>query len=268
MPGYSASAVIKPSRIAAPAIDSSTPAILVSRERRGAALDPRPVRPGWGAACVMWRFGMVRAAISCSFGFGSSIPLSLSGEETGSQSRMSVTSRGLRLWRSNPEGTRRVWRPERSGCGNRDAGGTVELRELAGDEEPDLLGDVHGMVGGPLQLPSGVVQVHHPCQLVQRLTSAASGNVCLVAAGTGTERVWWEDGFPLAMLLACSFSLCPCGPHELVARRSLVADRLECWLRRGRPHHGGRHAAALAAEPRPRLAGRPGAGTLSGPRAR
>src|SRR5215218_2671191 len=46
----------------------------------------------------------------------------------------------------------------------------VELRELAGDEEPDLLGDVHGMVGGPLQLPSGVVQVHHPCQLVQRLT--------------------------------------------------------------------------------------------------
>src|SRR5918995_4805378 len=86
-------------------------------------------------------------------------------------------------------------------------------------------------------------------------SSAASGNVCLVAAGTGTERVWWEDGFPLAMLLACSFSLCPCGPHELVARRSLVADRLECWLRRGRPHHGGRHAAALAAEPRPRLAG-------------
>jgi hypothetical protein len=71
---------------------------------------------------------MVRAAISCSFGFGSSNTLSLSGEEAGSQSRISVTSEGLRLSRSNPEGLRRVWHPGRSGCGSRDAGGTVELR--------------------------------------------------------------------------------------------------------------------------------------------
>ena len=53
--------------------------------------------------------------------------------------------------------------------------GTVELREHAGYQERDLLGDVHGMVGGPLQLPSGVVQVHHPGQLVQRLARCQHG---------------------------------------------------------------------------------------------
>src|SRR6266536_3986330 len=66
----------------------------------------------------------------------------------------------------------------------------------------------------------------------------------------------------MAMLLACSLSWRPCGPHELVARRSLVADRVGARLRRGRRHHGGRHAAALAAGPRRRPAGRPGAATL------
>src|SRR5512132_2969107 len=93
--------------------------------------------------------------------------------------RVSGSSRKtvLKSWKSRPPAPMMttVRMVTASLCGSRDVRRAVELPQLAGDQEPDLFGDVHGVVGGPLQLPAGVVQVHPPGQLVQRLAGGEHG---------------------------------------------------------------------------------------------
>src|SRR5215208_3956552 len=62
-PGYSASAVMNPIRIAAPASESSTPAILASRDGRCAGLDPGTTTPARNTSSGSRGSVLVRAAM-------------------------------------------------------------------------------------------------------------------------------------------------------------------------------------------------------------